>query len=143
MISNEQVIKDFRRILRHFQSFPSFQSTILRQKQNLPSSTLRVYVLDKYRVGRKETNKRIIDSLRLSANSYAILISNIKELKYLRYLDSGEKLDQRDKIRATAARVGLSVPKFSDEGFAGNSKKTDDESNSNSEDKNATCQSQS
>ena len=47
----------------------------------------------------------------MSANSYATLISNIKELKYLRYLDSGEKLDQRDKIRATAARVGLSVPK--------------------------------
>ena len=39
------------------------------------------------------------------------MISSLNELKHLRGLDSGEKLDPRDKIRHTAARVGLSVPK--------------------------------
>ena len=34
----------------------------------------------------------------------------MNELKYLRGLDSGEKLDPRDKIRATASRVGLGIP---------------------------------
>jgi hypothetical protein len=43
------------------------------------------------------------------------LIADVNELKFLRGLDSGEKLDPRDKIRATASRVGLSVPKFADE----------------------------
>jgi hypothetical protein len=38
------------------------------------------------------------------------MISSVKELKYLRELDTGERLDPRDKIRATAARVGLAVP---------------------------------
>ena len=48
--------------------------------------------------------------MRSIAHSYATMVMDIRELKYLRYLDSGEKLDQREKIRATAARVGLSVP---------------------------------
>jgi hypothetical protein len=30
--------------------------------------------------------------------------------KRLRELDSGERLDPRDKVKASAARVGLSVP---------------------------------
>jgi hypothetical protein len=47
------------------------------------------------------------------ANSYRKLVYDIKELKHLRYLDTGEKFDQRDKIRATAARVGLNVPRVS------------------------------
>ena len=38
------------------------------------------------------------------------MISSVKELRYLRELDTGERLDPRDKIRATAARVGLAVP---------------------------------
>ena len=51
--------------------------------------------------------------MRNSANFYATLVSSVEELKYLRGLDTGEKLDQRDKIRATASRVGLSVPTVS------------------------------
>eukprot|EP01036_Dinobryon_divergens_P034997 gene34997-45300_t len=43
------------------------------------------------------------------------MVSSINELKHLRGLDSGEKLDPREKIRATAGRVGLSVPRFADE----------------------------
>jgi len=44
---------------------------------------------------------------------YNHMITSLNELKHLRGLDSGEKLDPRDKIRHTAARVGLSVPKVS------------------------------
>ena len=43
------------------------------------------------------------------------MINSVNELKHLRSLDTGEKLDPRDKIRATANRVGLSVPSFADE----------------------------
>lgn len=39
------------------------------------------------------------------------MVKDVTTLKYLRGLDSGEKLDPRDKIKATAARVGLGVPK--------------------------------
>jgi hypothetical protein len=39
------------------------------------------------------------------------MIRSINELKFLRGLDTGEKLGARDKIRATAGRVGLSVPR--------------------------------
>lgn len=49
--------------------------------------------------------------MRLLANSYATLVSDVRQSKFLRELDSGEKLDPRDKIRATARRVGLSVPR--------------------------------
>lgn len=48
---------------------------------------------------------------RKTLNAYATLICSVNELKKLRGLDSGEKLDPRDKIRATAARVGLGIPK--------------------------------
>lgn len=51
-----------------------------------------------------------MEQLRQVAHTYATLVSDIREAKYLRGLDSGEKLDPRDKIRATAARVGLGIP---------------------------------
>ena len=38
------------------------------------------------------------------------MIQSVKEVSQLRALDSGEKLSPRDKIRASAARVGLGVP---------------------------------
>lgn len=41
------------------------------------------------------------------------MVSDVKESKKLRYLDTGERLDQREKIQATAARVGLTVPQVS------------------------------
>jgi hypothetical protein len=39
------------------------------------------------------------------------MIASVEELRELRELDSGEKLAPHDLVRATAARVGLSVPK--------------------------------
>lgn len=49
--------------------------------------------------------------LRHTAQTYTALIASIAELRHLRSLDSGEKLEPRDKIRATGGRVGLGVPK--------------------------------
>ncbi len=53
--------------------------------------------------------------MRNRAYMYAEMVTDVKTLKQLRGLDSGERLDPRDKIRATAARVGLAVPFFADE----------------------------
>lgn len=63
-----------------------------------------------FTAGRQETDKAKVASLLAAAQQYSTLLSNVHELKYLRGLDSGEKLDPRDKIRATAGRVGLGVP---------------------------------
>ena len=38
----------------------------------------------------------------------------MKESKYLRGLDSGEKLDPREKVEQTAKRVGFVIPKVCD-----------------------------
>lgn len=38
------------------------------------------------------------------------MIRDVEKLKYIRELDSGQKMKPRDLIRATAARVGLGVP---------------------------------
>lgn len=66
-----------------------------------------------FRAGRLETDMTKVASLLATAHQYSTLLSNVRELKYLRGLDSGEKLDARDKIRATAGRVGLGVPNVS------------------------------
>lgn len=58
-----------------------------------------------------ETDPVKITHLQELAHQYVKMIESIKELKYLRSLDTGEKLDPRDKIKATANRVGLAVPK--------------------------------
>jgi hypothetical protein len=75
---------------------------------------LLIYSLCKqYHLGKIETDPKKIDSLRTIAHSYTRMVSDIRELKRLRFLDTGEKLDQRDKIRYTAHRVGLHVPRVS------------------------------
>ena len=53
--------------------------------------------------------------MRNRAFMYAEMITDVNSLKHLRGLDCGERLDPREKIRATARRVGLNVPTFSDE----------------------------
>jgi hypothetical protein len=79
--------------------------------------TLRISfdIVAQYREGRREVDAQKIHDMRSNAYMYAELITDIKTLKTLRGLDSGEKLEPRDKIRATAARVGLAVPYFADE----------------------------
>lgn len=91
--------------MRHFKSLPSFKSD---------ASPLRMYVMEKFREGRLETDKTRIKSMLATLSNYAKKVSSINELIFLRSLDTGEKLEPRDKIMATARRVGLSVPQFSD-----------------------------
>ena len=70
-----------------------------------------MHFLNKIKQSKAETDENRIKFLRNRLHSYGTMVSSINELKYLRGLDSGEKLDPREKIRATAGRVGLSVPK--------------------------------
>ena len=74
-------------------------------------STIFTHFLHQFQTGKLEENDTEIASLRHTAYTYSTLIASIQELRHLRDLDSGEKLDPRDKIRATGGRVGLGVPK--------------------------------
>lgn len=69
--------------------------------------------MSQFQLGKFEENEREVISRRHTAHTYSTLIASIKELRRLRDLDSGEKLEPRDKIRATGGRVGLGVPKVS------------------------------
>lgn len=104
--SVKQLKDDFRSILRHFKKLPSLSNK---------ASPLRLHVIKKFHEGKLETDKRAISDLIASANSYAKLVTSINKLSFLRGLDSGERLDPRDKIMATARRVGLSVPSFAED----------------------------
>ena len=103
--SASTVVANYRAILRHLRSLPS----------GAPSSgtSLRANVVQQFRAGRLVTDEKQSGALREVAYNYVTMISGIKELTFLRELDSGEKLSPRDKVRATAGRVGLGVPKVS------------------------------
>lgn len=106
MATSRQVVNDFRMIMRHCKKLPSFTSK---------ESPLRAHVISKFREGKRETDKKKIANLVELSKSYAKLVSSVSELKYLRGLDTGEKLSPRDKLAATAARVGMGVPKYADQ----------------------------
>lgn len=95
---------------------------LLRHAKKLPSSQVNSsavqHLVAQFQQHRHEPDAKKAAALRHTAHSYATLIASITELTSLRALDFGEKLDPRDKIRLTASRVGLSVPRFSDEGFS-------------------------
>ena len=96
------VIANYRYILKHLQSLPS---GISNNKTNLRSQCIQLF-----RTGKHESNDKQAAVLREVAYSYVTMVSSVKQLTYLRELDTGEKLNPRDKVRATAGRVGLSVP---------------------------------
>ena len=50
------------------------------------------------------------EAAREAAHAYATTVSSIGELTILRSLDTGEKMEQRDLVRAMAKRVGLEAP---------------------------------
>ena len=75
-------------------------------------------LIKKFQLGKLEENEKEVTSMRHTAYTYSTLIASIKELRRLRDLDSGEKLEPRDKIRATGGRVGLGVPKVSWRSFS-------------------------
>jgi hypothetical protein len=104
MEANAAVRSNMRVILRHLRTLPS-------AKVNEPKV---LHVLHQFRQGKKETNEFLVSRMRENAQCYATLVASIKELRYLRGLDTGDKLAPRDHINATAARVGFSMPSFSD-----------------------------
>jgi hypothetical protein len=59
------------------------------------------------------TDPQELTLLTEKAHCYAKMVSGVKELAYLRNLDTGEKLTPREIVRATAAKVGLAVPSVS------------------------------
>jgi hypothetical protein len=83
--------------------------SVLYTQHCLPISGL--FRGNQFAAGRHETDPSKIQHLRALANQYTVMTKSVNELKLLRGLDTGEKLDPRDKIRATARRVGLSVPR--------------------------------
>jgi len=97
-----QVIKNYRSLLRMMRKYPSFKTS----DKNLKSAITR-----KFRVDALETDEKVIESKRTLLLSYVELLSSVHELKHLRFLDSGDKLQQRDKINLTAKRVGFALPK--------------------------------
>lgn len=100
--ARQAIVNNYRAILKHCRLLPS-------------DDILRPHVIRKFKEGRVETDKQRVKHLRALANQYACMVTNINELKHLKQLDSGEMLDPREKIRATAGKVGLGVPQFADE----------------------------
>lgn len=98
------VISNYRYILKHLQSLPSGGAS------NNTTNNLRSQCMQLFRTGKHESNDKQAAVLREVAYSYVTMASSVKQLTYLRELDTGEKLNPRDKVRATAGRVGLSVP---------------------------------
>ena len=88
------VARDYRQLLLHIRSLPSKELYI-------------PYVKSAFR-SPGEADPQVL-------HSFVRLVGSVKELQHLRYLDSGDKLDSREKVRMTAARVGLGIPEFPDE----------------------------
>lgn len=120
-ISTTRILSDYRIILKHFKKLPSLCTKVdyVRKQVTSHEKLHRIHILltpqfgCKFRTPFIETDLQTILKVRETAHKYAILISNQKELSHLRGLDTGEKLDQRDKVRQMANRVGLSVPTVS------------------------------
>jgi len=100
-----ETVQSLRTILRHLRRMPS---------HGLGSAPVR-HIISQFQRHRHETDAKKVAVMRATAQSYATLLSSVSELSRLRSLDTGERLNPRNKIRATASRVGLSVPPFADE----------------------------
>ena len=100
-----ETVQAYRTILRHLRKYPSHG----------PGSAPVRHLISQFKRHSEETDAKKVAVMRATAQSYATLLSSVTELSRLRALDTGERLDPRAKIRATASRVGLGVPNFSDE----------------------------
>jgi len=96
------VLRDYRVILRHVRQLPSGDA----MKQHVSRSFKRGMAL-----GKKERKVA-----RETAHAYATTISSIRELAFLRGLDTGDKMAQSELVSSMAKRVGLEVPKPYQEG---------------------------
>jgi hypothetical protein len=112
MSSKSRVLSHYRSILRHVASLPTsgegkiVEKSCGRQWQAVAAA---------FKAGKVESDVTRAEQLRKNAASYAEMVSSVAELKVLRGLDTGEKMSPRDTIQASAARVGLHVPRFADD----------------------------
>ena len=119
-----QTIKNYRTLLKHVKSLPSAKNWTPRVVEQVGIEA-QIYtsvislcmtlplVFLQYKAGRNITDPKLAEHHRSIADQYVTMVSSIKEITHLRGLDFGEKLEPRDKIRATASRVGLAVPRVS------------------------------
>lgn len=106
-MAESAVRSHFRCIMKHLSRLPSSQTPAAVAKRN----NVRLRFLK----GAKETDAAKVEGLRENAKLYATLVSSVNELKFLRELDTGDKLDPRQHINATASRVGFSLPAYADQ----------------------------
>lgn len=127
MSAVSQTAKNYRVLLKHVKALPSVENWKGRVVEQVYcaftslsaiTTATKVFfppflllLLVQYKAGRGITDPALAEHQRSVASQYVHMISSIKEISHLRGLDYGEKLDPRDKIRATASRVGLAVPR--------------------------------
>ena len=96
-MTSHQVVQDYRILLRHLSKFPS---------KNILKNELK----NQFQKGKIEQNKEKVVLMRQNAYNYAKNVAAVAELRYLRSLDTGEKLDPQEIVRRTAAKVGFALP---------------------------------
>ncbi len=96
-MTSRQVVQDYRVLLRHLSKLPS-------------KNVLKNELKSQFHKGKLETNKDKVTLMRQNAYNYAKNIAAVAELRYLRSLDTGEKLDPQEIVRRTAAKVGFALP---------------------------------
>ena len=111
-MAKNHVLKHYRSILRHVATLPTSSSGSIIDKAKGRQWKA---VTEAFKAGKDEMDGQRVEQLRKNAANYAEMVSNVAELKVLRGLDTGEKMSPRDTIQASAARVGLHVPRFADE----------------------------
>ena len=108
MGTKSRVLGHYRAILRHVASLPTSAGKGSKSAQWQAITAA-------FKAGKAESDSARVEQLRKNAASYAEMVASVAELKVLRGLDTGEKMSPRDTIQASAARVGLHVPRFADD----------------------------
>ena len=101
-------------IYRNQSNLAADYRTILKHLKKLPSKSLYESAKEQFDEGKLSYGNEAI-SRRATAHSYATTIASINELSYLRSLDTGEKMEQKELIESMTRRVGLSSPQTYEE----------------------------
>ena len=101
-------------IYRNHSNIAADYRTILKHLKKLPSKNLYESAKEQFYEGKASNGDEAI-SRRATAHSYAVTIASINELSYLRSLDTGEKMEQKELVESMTRRVGLSPPETYEE----------------------------
>lgn len=104
-MSSSSVARSYRQLLRRAQQYGAVN--------NNPMWTN--FVRDEFRRHANESDASRIAELRLSASESALMFDSIHKYEDLliKY-NIGTSIDERERIRRTAARVGLAIPEWND-----------------------------